>query len=109
MTPILILDEAQIELWEAVAFYENRCAGLGLDFEKEIKASLETIQQAPGRWPIHLDGTRRYLVHRFPYFIVYLPQKGHLWVVAFAHCRRRPGYWSPRAKKAQPRSRRRRE
>ncbi len=43
MTPILILDEAQIELWEAVAFYENRCAGLGLDFEKEIKASLETI------------------------------------------------------------------
>jgi hypothetical protein len=105
MTSIVILDEAEIELWEAVGFYENRCAGLGLDFVKEIKAALEIIQQSPARWRIHLDGTRRYLVHRFPYFIVYLPQEDHIWVVAFAHCRRRPGYWSPRAKKAEPRRR----
>ena len=41
MTSIVILDEAEIELWEAVGFYENRCAGLGLDFVKEIKAALE--------------------------------------------------------------------
>lgn len=39
MTPVLILHEAEIELWEAVMFYENRCAGLGLDFEREIKAA----------------------------------------------------------------------
>ncbi len=43
MTFIAILDEAEIELWEAVGFYENRCAGLGLDFVKEIKAALEII------------------------------------------------------------------
>ena len=102
MTPILVLHEAEIELWEAAVFYENRCAGLGLDFEKEIKTALEGIQQAPERWPIQKDGTRRCLVHRFPYFVVYVLHEGNLWVIAFAHCSRRPGYWSDRAHK--PRS-----
>jgi hypothetical protein len=109
MTPIVILHEAQTELWEAVEFYDNRSAGLGLDFEKEIKAALEIIQQSPDRWPIHKDGTRRYLVHRFPYFVVYVVHKDDVWVIAFAHCRRRPGYWSGRAKTAGPGRKRRRE
>jgi hypothetical protein len=98
MTSATILHEAEIELWEAVQFYENRCAGLGLDLEKEIKAALEIIQQSPERWPIHKNGTRRYLVHRFPYFIVYVLHKDRVWVIAFAHCRRRPAYWSGRSK-----------
>ena len=29
MTPVTILHEAEVELWEAVEFYEHRCAGLG--------------------------------------------------------------------------------
>ncbi len=109
MTSVTILHEAEVELWEAVQFYENRCAGLGLDFEKEIKAAIELIQQSPGRWAVRKDGTRRYLVHRFPYFVVYLQHKDHVWIIAFAHCRRKPGYWSGRAKKAEPRRGRRRE
>jgi hypothetical protein len=109
MTPIAILHEAEIELWEAVQFYESRHAGLGLDFEKEIRGAIELIQQSPDRWPIHKGGTRRYLVHRFPYFVVYLVYKDHMWIIAFAHCRRKPGYWSGRAKKAEPRRGRRRE
>ena len=58
MTPVTILHEAEIELWEAVLFYENRCAGLGLDFEREIEAAVELIQQSPGRWPPQKDGTQ---------------------------------------------------
>ncbi len=109
MTPVTILREAEIELREAVEFYENRCVGLGLDFEREIKTALELIQQSPGRWPVHKGGTRRYLVHRFPYFVVYILQKDHIWIIAFAHCRRRPKYWSGRAKRAELRRGRRRE
>jgi hypothetical protein len=109
MTPITILHEAEIELWEAVQFYEGRCAGLGLDFEKEIKAAIELIRRSPDRWPLQPDGTRRYLIHRFPYFIVYLEDKGPVWVIAFAHCRRKPAYWSGRAKRAEARRGRRRK
>lgn len=107
MTSVTILQEAEIELWQAVEFYENKCAGLGLDFEKEIRGALKIIQQSPGRWPIHKNGTRRYLVHRFPYFIVYLLRKDRVWVIAFAHCRRRPAYWSGRSNIAAPRCGRR--
>lgn len=109
MTPVTILHEAEMELWEAVQFYENRCAGLGLDFEREIKVAIEFIQQSPERWPVRKDGTRRYLIHRFPYFVIYVLRKDHVWVVAFAHCRRRPGYWSGRAGLVGPRRRRRHE
>ncbi|MBM4024158.1 MAG: type II toxin-antitoxin system RelE/ParE family toxin [Planctomycetes bacterium] len=103
MTPVVILHEAEVELWEAVTFYENRCAGLGLDFEREIKAAVELIQQSPDRWPIRKDGTRRCLLRRFPYLVVYVHHNDQVWVIAFAHCSRRPGYWSGRAEQVRPR------
>lgn len=101
MTPATILHEAEIELWEAVRFYESRCVGLGLDFEGQIKAAVEIIRQSPDRWPIRDDGTRRYLVRRFPYFVVYIRHEDHVWIVAFAHCKRRPGYWVGRTGEAE--------
>lgn len=109
MTPITILHEAEIELWEAVQFYESRCAGLGLDFEGEVKTAVDAIRQSPGRWPLQKDGTRRYLTHRFPYFVIYLVHEGHVWIIAFAHCRRKPGYWSERTKRARTRRGQQRE
>ncbi len=105
MTPVVVLHEAEIELWETVQFYESRCVGLGLDFEKEIKAAVEAIQQSPERGAIGEGGTRRYLVHRFPYFVVYIHHKNQVWVMAFAHCSRRPEYWSARAGRTEPRRR----
>lgn len=35
MNDVIILHEAEVELWEAVAYYEDKAAGLGLDFENE--------------------------------------------------------------------------
>jgi len=37
MMEVLFLEEAEIELSEAVAYYENICQGLGLDFSNEVK------------------------------------------------------------------------
>jgi len=109
MTGVTVLHEAETELWEAVQFYEGRCAGLGLDFAKEIRAAVESIQQFPNRWPAREDGTRRYLIHRFPYFVVYIVHRGHVWIIAFAHCKRKPGYWSGRAAKTSARRKWRRK
>ena len=47
MTSATILHEAEQELWEAVAYYEERCSGLGIDFEHEVKVALEAIQHFP--------------------------------------------------------------
>lgn len=101
MTATTILHEAEVELWEAVAYYESRSSGLGLDFEVEIEASVHAITQSPDRWPVRDDGTRRFLTHRFPYVVVYVLLPHNIWIIAFAHCKRRPQYWSARIRKAE--------
>ena len=96
MIEVTILHEAEVELWEAVAYYEDKAAGLGLDFETEVERSVQAIAESPKRWPFRDDGTRRYLTHRFPFLVVYTHRNDHIWIIAFAHCKRRPGYWANR-------------
>jgi plasmid stabilization system protein ParE len=97
MIPVTILHEAELELREAVAYYEEKSPRLGLDFEAEIEKSIRTIREFPDWWPLREDGTRRYLTHRFPYLVIYTQKKDHIWIIAIAHCKRRPGYWKDRA------------
>ncbi|MBP88756.1 MAG: hypothetical protein CMJ64_18930 [Planctomycetaceae bacterium] len=46
--------------------------------------------------PTYLHGTRRYLLERFPYFVVYRETEEKLQVIAIAHGKRKPGYWRRR-------------
>jgi plasmid stabilization system protein ParE len=96
MTPVIILDEAAAELREAVTYYEDKRPGLGFDFAREVEASVESIRRFPERWRARSDATRRYLVQHFPYIVVYLLLHDRIWVIAIAHCKRHPGYWSDR-------------
>ncbi len=96
MNSATILHEAEIELWEAVTYYEERSVGLGLDFGIEVEASVKAVCDAPERWPLRPDGTRRYLTPRFPYIVVYLYHQRHVWIIAIAHCKRKPRYWAKR-------------
>ncbi len=94
-----ILHEAEMELWEAVEYYETRSPGLGLDLQAEIQGAVEAIAESPDRWPLRHDGTRRCLTPRFPYVVVYVRLADCIWIIAFAHCKRRPQYWSGRLTK----------
>jgi len=96
MTDVTVLREAEAELWEAIAYYEDRAHGLGLDFEAEIERSVQTVCEFPERWPLRPDGTRRYLANRFPFLVVYTCENDHVWILAFARCKRQPGYWKER-------------
>ena len=95
-TPATILCEAEGELRKAFAYYEDKAPGLGFDFEAEVERAVHAIRQAPERWPLRDDGTRRHLAHRFPFVVVYMYLNNHIWILAFAHCKRNPGYWKER-------------
>jgi toxin ParE1/3/4 len=82
MLSVTILCEAEAEFLEAAAYYENKAPGLGLDFAAEIERSVQAIRQSPERW--------------FPFLVVYTCFNDHIWILAFAHCKRRPEYWSDR-------------
>jgi len=100
--PLVIEEEAELELVNSVAFYEERKSGLGLDFEAAARQALTTIAAAPERWPTGRHGTRRCVMAPFPFIIHYLDTPDKLWIIAFAHAKRKPNYWKKRLRqKAQ--------
>lgn len=79
-----------------MAFYEERQTGLGLDLQRAVLYAVSLIQDRPGGWPTHKHGLRKYLPRRFPFQIFYLHASELVWIVAVAHCSRKPDYWRTR-------------
>lgn len=77
-------------------WYETRNPSAADGFVSELDHALEQILEAPERWPPYLFGTRRFVFHRFPFFVVYRLQGAVVQILAVAHARRRPGYWAER-------------
>ena len=71
-------------------------AGLGDRFTATIEQAIETVHAAPQRWPLVDQRHHRYLVRRFPFFVFYRFDDHQVIIIAVAHRRRRPGYWSKR-------------
>jgi len=98
---LIVLDDAEEELIEAERWYERQRPGLGREFRSAIDEAMERLLKAPRAGapivniPVFI-GARRILLKRFPYSIVFIEHDEDLWVVAFAHQHRRPGYWRER-------------
>jgi toxin ParE1/3/4 len=88
--------EARAEYIAAIEFYESRGGGLGARLTIEMETGIERILEAPTRWGKLQDDVRRYLVHTFPYGILYTIEQDAILIVAVMHCSRRPGYWKHR-------------
>ena len=94
---------ALIELDEAMAYYEDKRPGLGLELLDAIEETVAFAAEVPAggeRRGGGLDAyeTRRFVVKRFPYLVYASQIRGHREVVAIAHASRRPGYWRERLK-----------
>jgi len=94
-------DEADAEYREAGHWYEERRTGLGAEFFDAVDAALGYIVRLPhagARVPrVSADlPVRRAPVKRFPYHVIYLEERETIRVLAVAHDRRRPGYWTTR-------------
>ena len=94
--PYRVDERAWLDLEAADDWYRSRSADASAAFLSEVYRAFETISRAPRRWPHYLYGTRRYLLSRFPFSIVYLDDPDVVIVVAIAHNKRKPGYWRKR-------------
>ena len=98
----LILPEAELDATEAAVWYELRRPGLGVEFTEELRATLRRICDWPNLWPRmdFYEGPhevrRCHVNRRFPYRLVYWRRPDDIVVVAVAHMRRPPVYWSDR-------------
>ncbi len=100
MTKVLFHPEAELELDQSIQYYEACRDGLGIDFKNEVSKAISNIIETPFVWPKHKYGTRKFLLRRFPFHIFYLPLPDVLWIVAIAHCKRKPDYWKKRLRES---------
>jgi toxin ParE1/3/4 len=87
---------ATADVKSAVSWYQRRSPKVALDFVEELHRATNTIREAPYRWPVGKNNTRRFLLWRFPFAIIYSEHESTVTVWAVAHGSRRPEYWSGR-------------
>lgn len=92
------LEIAQIELDDAIEFYNSESPGLGDLFLAEMLRSMERVRQLPLAWQPFTSTTRRCLFRRFPYGIIYQTMDEEILIVAVASLHRKPEYWQSRIK-----------
>jgi plasmid stabilization system protein ParE len=88
--------DAIAEAKAAYAWYAERNPSAANAFISELDHAISQIQTDPERWTMHLHGTRKFLLRRFPYEVVYRIAESAIQVIAVPHGRRRPGYWRAR-------------
>jgi len=84
------------EVESAHRWYAERSTAAAEEFLRELDAAMEAVAEAPDRWPRVHSRYRRFLLHKFPFSVVYIRRPNFVEVIAIAHHRRRPGYWKHR-------------
>lgn len=94
---IRVLSCAEREFVEAVDHYNGERPGLGYEFADEVNATFERIRSFSEAWPLFTKRTRRCVVSRFPYGVLYQIRKDRILVTAIMHLKRDPKAWKQRA------------
>ncbi len=66
-----LLAAAEVDLLDAVSYYNEQSEGLGYEFAAEVKQTLARIFQFPDAWHRLSARTKRCRTKRFPYGVVY--------------------------------------
>ena len=92
--------DARAELRAARNWYYERSPLSAIAFAQTVDKAIFKIREAPNTFPLADHGTRKFILQRFPFNIFYLTRETEIVIVAVAHQKRRPGYWSSRAQEA---------
>lgn len=63
--------KVEVELEDASEWYDSQRSDLGAEFLDQFWKDVDTIADAPLRWPRYFGEARRYIMTRFPYLIYY--------------------------------------
>jgi plasmid stabilization system protein ParE len=100
---LVLLAEAEAELADDAAWYDDRRDGLGDELVHDVQAACQVILEAPNAWPrwpgapSRIPPIRRFVLPRFPYSVAYQVHSEFVGVLAIVHGKRRPLYWVGRA------------
>jgi len=95
---IIIRPEAEEDLTKTFVWYEDKRQGLGFDFLLHVDAGMRFIARNPQIYAPVYKKTRKHLIKRFPYKIVYIIEKQKIIVLGVLHGKRSPSVIKRRIK-----------
>jgi hypothetical protein len=92
---VTFLKLAATELDDAFEYYESIQRGLGFRFLAQVELSQSRITSFPLSYEEIGNFSRRCLVQKFPYGLIYqyIDSEDEVLIVAVAHLHRKPDYW----------------
>jgi plasmid stabilization system protein ParE len=93
---LIIEPEAELDLEQAVNWYDEQRPGLGREFIERVDEVLDHIREMPEIHPVACKTARLALVRRFPYVISCIFEGNMVFVMAVFHGHREPNVWQDR-------------
>ncbi len=90
--------DARKEFSEAIEYYNECQQNLGLEFVKEVYNSIQLILKFPNAWSPFSMSTRRCMINRFPYGLIYQQTEDEIYIIAVMQLNKEPTYWHKRIK-----------
>ena len=93
---LILRPEAEKDIAEAAAWYDQQRAGLSLQFRAALDRTFSSIDENPLLYAAVYRDLRRALVRRFPYSVFYVSRTAGIFVIAVLHTARDPNLWRAR-------------
>ena len=93
---VRLREEAELDIADAAAWYEQQRERLGHDFLDEVLHNFGLLQENPLYYPIVLGSTHRAVLSKFPFTVFYQIIDYASVVVALMHGSRSPRSWKSR-------------
>jgi toxin ParE1/3/4 len=87
---------ALAEFKSSLLWYLERNDTAAGKFAASVDQAIGALVESPSRWPQGEYGTRKIILRRFPFAIIYREQQNAIQVLAIAHGHRQPEYWKGR-------------
>ncbi|MCK9209400.1 MAG: type II toxin-antitoxin system RelE/ParE family toxin [Ignavibacteriaceae bacterium] len=90
---VVFIEPASLELDDAIEYYNLQSPGLGEKFLDEVLETIEIISRFPKLWSQNTTNTRKAVLRKFPFNLIYAKLEDEIYIIAVAHQNREPEYW----------------
>ena len=97
MPRVLFTAAARADFEDGLAWYEAHAPEVAPQFRQALRVAIARIGQNPRQFPLSPHDTRRALLRRFPYSLIFRETEEAIFVVAVFHTSRDPRIWKGRA------------
>ena len=96
MRKLVFHPAAAAEFEESLQWYFERSERAAAGFNSAVDFALRDIENNPERWPFIDERHQHRILKKYPYYIVYKFNDDSIDVIAVAHAKRKPKFWSDR-------------